>query len=200
MSAAATLRVEDYFEHGGRAWLRLHEKGGKCHEVPWHHNLAANLDAWIDAARIAADKKGPLFPGHPEGNKLTENPMARVDVLAMIKRRAAAAALPYSTCCHTFRATGITTHLQNGRTLKAKALFVKPVQGVPIKAFPRPGAVMQRLIEECTASSIFSVAISMAPRISSCVDAERRLDRHLRSSRLDATSAAPYSQAPVDCS
>jgi hypothetical protein len=28
------------------------------------------------------------------------------------------AALPYSTCCHTFRATGITTYLQNGGTLE----------------------------------------------------------------------------------
>jgi integrase/recombinase XerD len=44
--------------------------------------------------------------------------MAREDVLAMIKRRAAGAALPYSTCCHTFRATGITTYLQNGGTLE----------------------------------------------------------------------------------
>jgi len=39
-------------------------------------------------------------------------------VLAMIKRRAAGAALPYSTCCHTFRATGINTYLQNGDTLE----------------------------------------------------------------------------------
>jgi integrase/recombinase XerD len=37
----------------------------------------------------------------------------------MIKRRAKAAALPYSTCCHTLRATGITTtYLQNGGTLE----------------------------------------------------------------------------------
>jgi integrase len=34
----------------------------------------------------------------------------------MIKRRAAA--LPYSTCFHTFRATGITTYLENGGTLE----------------------------------------------------------------------------------
>jgi len=46
----ATLRVEDYFEHGKRAWLRLHEKGAKRHEVPCHHNLAVYLDAWIAAA------------------------------------------------------------------------------------------------------------------------------------------------------
>jgi integrase len=68
--------------------------------------------------KIAADKKKPLFRAIRKGNKLTENQMAREDVLAMIKRRAAGAALPYSTCCHTFRATGITTYLQNGGTLE----------------------------------------------------------------------------------
>ena len=36
----------------------------------------------------------------------------------MIKRRAAAADLPPSTCCHTFRATGITASLSNGGTLE----------------------------------------------------------------------------------
>ncbi len=36
----------------------------------------------------------------------------------MIKQRAAQAGLPYSTCCHTFRATGITTYLQNDATLE----------------------------------------------------------------------------------
>jgi site-specific recombinase XerD len=118
VSAVTTMRVEDYFEHGKRAWLRLHEKGGKRHEVPCHHNLTEYLDAWIQAAEIAGAKKGPLFRAIRKGNKLTENPMAREDVLAMIKRRAAGAALPYSTCCHTFRATGITTYMQNGGTLE----------------------------------------------------------------------------------
>jgi integrase/recombinase XerD len=118
VTAVTTMRVEDYFEHGKRAWLRLHEKGGKRHEVPCHHNLTEYLDAWIQVADIAGDKKRPLFRAIRKGNKLTENPMAREDVLAMIKRRAAGAALPYSTCCHTFRATGITTYLQNGGTLE----------------------------------------------------------------------------------
>src|SRR5229473_5140312 len=118
VSAAAALRIEDYFEHGKRAWLRLHEKGGKHHEVPCHHNLTTYLDAWINAAGIAADKKGTLFRSFKKGDKLTDNPITRSDVLAMIKRRAKAAALPYSTCCHTFRATGITTYMQNGGTLE----------------------------------------------------------------------------------
>ena len=36
----------------------------------------------------------------------------------MIKRRARHADLPASTCCHTFRATGITVYLSNGGTLE----------------------------------------------------------------------------------
>jgi integrase len=116
--AVASLRVEDYFEQGKPAWLRLHEKGGKRREVPCHQNLAAYLDVWNEAADIAGEKKGALFRAIRKGNGLTENPMGRENVLAMIKRPAASAALPHSTCCHTFRATGITTHLQNGATLE----------------------------------------------------------------------------------
>jgi integrase/recombinase XerD len=44
--------------------------------------------------------------------------MSRIDIFQMIKRRAKEAGLPYSTCCHTFRATGITTYLLNGGTLE----------------------------------------------------------------------------------
>jgi hypothetical protein len=45
-----------------------------------------------------------------KGDRLGDRAMSRFDVFHMIKRRAEAAALPYSTCCHTFRATGITTY------------------------------------------------------------------------------------------
>ena len=34
ISAALSMRVEDYFPQGKRWWLRLHEKGGKNHEMP----------------------------------------------------------------------------------------------------------------------------------------------------------------------
>ncbi len=53
-----------------------------------------------------------------KSDKLTDNPMTRFDVLHMTKRRAQAAGLRYSTCCHSFRATGITTYLENGGTLE----------------------------------------------------------------------------------
>ena len=39
VGAEAAMQVEDYFPQGKRSWLRLHEKGGKRHEVPCHHNL-----------------------------------------------------------------------------------------------------------------------------------------------------------------
>jgi integrase/recombinase XerD len=61
VSAVVSLRVEDYFQQGRRSWLRLHEKGGKQHEVPCHHSLDEYLDGWIAATGIGDDKKGPLF-------------------------------------------------------------------------------------------------------------------------------------------
>ena len=70
--------------------------------MPCHHSLDEYLDAWIAAARIGEDKKGPLFRSFKKGDKLTANPMTRSDVLYMIKRRAKRAALPYSTCCLLF--------------------------------------------------------------------------------------------------
>jgi len=54
----------------------------------------------------------------PAARRLTGRALDRRLVLAMIKRRPAAAGLPPSTCCHTFRATGITTYLSNGGTLE----------------------------------------------------------------------------------
>ena len=63
-------------------------------------------------------KKGPLFRSVNKYRKLTLNPMSRVDVLRMIKRRSQDASLPSSTCCHTFRATGIAAYLENGGTIE----------------------------------------------------------------------------------
>ena len=50
---------------GGRGWVRLHEKGGKEHELPCHHNLEEYPDAHIAAAGIAGDLDGPLFRTTP---------------------------------------------------------------------------------------------------------------------------------------
>jgi site-specific recombinase XerD len=56
VSAALAMKVEDYFTEGRRAWFRLHEKGGKRHEVPAHYNAESYLDDYVEAAGIASDK------------------------------------------------------------------------------------------------------------------------------------------------
>ena len=118
VSAALAMKVEDYYTEGRRAWFRLHEKGGKRHKVPAHHNAEKYVDAYLDAAGIAGQKKTPLFRSIDTHRKLTDRPMDRNDALRMIKRRAKAAGLSEDICCHTFRATGITAYLEGGGTIE----------------------------------------------------------------------------------
>jgi site-specific recombinase XerD len=118
VGAVLSMRVEDYYVEGRRGWFRLHEKGGKLHSVPAHHNAEAYLDAYLEAVGIAGDKKGPLFRTLDPRRTLTARPMDPNDALRMIKRRARAAGLSTSIGCHTFRATGITAYLENGGTIE----------------------------------------------------------------------------------
>ena len=119
IGAVIAMRAEDYYLNGRRGWLRLHEKGGKFHEVPAHHNAEAYLDAYLAAAGLAADRKGPLFRAAAgKTGQLTDRPLSRRNALDMVERRARAAGLPERLCCHSFRATGITAYLGNGGTLE----------------------------------------------------------------------------------
>jgi integrase/recombinase XerD len=43
VGAVVAMRVEDYLANGKRWWVRLHEKGGKRHEMLAHHKLARSL-------------------------------------------------------------------------------------------------------------------------------------------------------------
>src|SRR6516164_9675559 len=89
--------------------VRLHEKGGKRHEMPAHHKLEAFLDEYIRAAGIAGDDKSPLFRSAiGRTGELTTTAMHRVDAWHMIRRRAADLGMKIKIGCHTFRATGIT--------------------------------------------------------------------------------------------
>lgn len=118
VSAVVGMNVEDYFSQGRRMWFRLHEKGGKRHEVPAHHKAESYMDEYLSTAGIFGEKRVPLFRTVDSCRQLTERRLDRVDVLRMVKRRAVRAGLPESTCCHSFRATGITTYLENGGRLE----------------------------------------------------------------------------------
>lgn len=117
VSAAIGMNVEDYYPQGRRMWFRLHEKGGKHHDVPAHHNATQYVDDYIDAAGISEQKKTPLFRTVSRQRRLTDRRMHRSDVLGMVKRRARRIGLPAHICCHTFRATGITCYLMGGGSL-----------------------------------------------------------------------------------
>jgi site-specific recombinase XerD len=119
IGAVVAMRVEDYYPKGKRWWVRLHEKGGKRHEMPAHHTLEAYLDTYIEAAGIRDGGKVPLFrsaAGRTGG--LTDKPMNRIDAWRMIQRRAAGLGKKVRIGCHTFRATGITAYLEAGGTLE----------------------------------------------------------------------------------
>jgi integrase/recombinase XerD len=146
------MRAEDYYQNGKRWWIRLHEKGGKRHEVPAHHNAESYIDAYLDAAGIREEKKGPLFRSVDRRRNVSLNPMTRTDVLRMVKRRALAAGLPFSTCCHAFRATGITAYLENGGT-------IENAQAIAAHESPRTTKLYDRTGDEITLYEVERIAI-----------------------------------------
>lgn len=117
VNALLQMKVRDYFVQGRRGWVRLHEKGGKEHELPCHHNLELYLDEYIAAAGIGVDPDGPLF--RTTGRKTgLQQEMWQQDAYRMIQRRSAAVGLKTRIGNHTFRATGITAYLKNAGTLE----------------------------------------------------------------------------------
>jgi site-specific recombinase XerD len=123
IGAALGMKVEDVFTQNRRLWVRLREKGGKPHAMPCHHNLETYLTAYIEAAGLAEDPRGPLFRtiGRDKGRPLTRTPLPQANAYAMIGRRAAAAGIATKLGNHSFRATGITAYLKNGGTLEKAA-------------------------------------------------------------------------------
>ena len=122
IGAAAAMKVEDVFVQNRRLWVRLHEKGGKRHVMPCHHNLEEYLSAYIEGTRIKSESTLPLFRTIGRGtNELTASPLPQANAYTMIVRRANAAGIKTKIGNHTFRATGITAYLINGGTLEKAA-------------------------------------------------------------------------------
>ena len=87
IGAALGMTVDDVYTQDRRLWVRLHEKGGKRHEMPWHHKLEGFLHAYIEGCGLADDHKGPLF-------------RTAAGSLRSSLRRMAAAATPTSAAGH----------------------------------------------------------------------------------------------------
>ncbi|GGE02540.1 integrase [Aureimonas endophytica] len=122
IGAALAMKVDDVFVQNRRLWVRLHEKGGKRHEMPCHHNLEVYLHAYLNGTGVAEDRRGPLFRTIGRGTRnLTRTPLPQANAFMMIRRRALAAGIHTAIGNHTFRATGITTYLKNGGTLEKAA-------------------------------------------------------------------------------
>ncbi len=152
VSAAVSMKVEDFYAEGKRWWFRLHEKGGKRHEVPAHHNADEYLDAYLQAAHIGDEKRSPLFRTIDRSGRATERGMTRTDALRMIKRRTRFAGLSEKVSCHTFRATGITAYLENGGT-------IENAQAIAAHESPRTTKLYDRTSDEITLDEIERIVI-----------------------------------------
>jgi site-specific recombinase XerD len=153
VGAALAMKVEDAYVQNRRLWVRLHEKGGKRHEMPCHHNLEAYLHDYIDRCGLASEPKGPLFRTIGRGtDALTTTPLPQANAYAMIRRRAAAAGIETKIGNHTFRATGITAYLKNGGTLERAAQMAN-------HASTRTTQLYDRRTEEVTLDEVERVLI-----------------------------------------
>jgi site-specific recombinase XerC len=148
VGAAVAMRVGDFYPNGRRWWLRLHEKGGKHHELPAHHNLEAWLAAYIEAADLARDLRGPLFRAAAgRTGRLTPRPLLARNALDLVRRRARAAGIRTPVSNHTFRATGITAYLENGGTLEG-------AQAIAAHESPRTTKLYDRTADDVTLDEI----------------------------------------------
>jgi len=153
IGAVVGMRVEDYYPEGKRWWVRLHEKGGKRHEMPAHHKLEAYLDAYVKAAGIGDDGRRPLFRSAiGRTGVLTATPMNRVDAYRMIRRRTAEAGLKGKLGCHVFRATGITAYLEAGGSLEN-------AQAMAAHESPRTTKLYDRTGDEITLDEVERIRI-----------------------------------------
>jgi site-specific recombinase XerD len=151
INAVLEMKVGDYFVQGRRGWVRLHEKGGKEHDVPCHHALERYLDEYIVTAGIAADADGPLF--RTSGRKTGQaQAMWQQDVYRMIQRRAEAAGVKTKIGNHTFRATGITAYLKNGGTLEH-------AQQIANHSSPRTTKLYDRRTDEISLDEVERIVI-----------------------------------------
>ena len=146
VSAVARLAVGHYFQAGHRWMLYLQEKGGKRRDIPVHHKAGEYLDAYLEAAGLHGKRDAPLFQSlKGRTGQLTGRRLQSDNILQMVKRRAADASFdPGQVCCHTFRATGITTYLENGGQLDTAQHIAGHASATTTKLYDRRSQNVQQ--------------------------------------------------------
>lgn len=136
VSAAVSLRLEDFLDLGRTQLIRLHEKGGVERDIPAHPKLVEYLDDWIAVAGLRPSSH--LFPAFDaRGTVQTDRPLTRGDVLRMVKRRLLRAGIPPAFSNHSFRATGITEFLANGGSLETAQQLANHADSRTTKLYDR---------------------------------------------------------------
>ena len=91
IGAVVGMNVGDYYMSGRHRMFRLHEKGGKVHQMPAHHHAIDYVEDYLDAAGLWGQQQAPLFQAVDNRKQPTGNRLDRKKALEMIKRRARAA-------------------------------------------------------------------------------------------------------------
>ena len=151
VSAVAGMSVRDVFKETGNWMFRFLEKGGKQHVVPVHPKALALIQTYLPLI-AGSDSIGTLFRSANAQGKLTNRAMTRIDIFRMIKRRARKAGLSETVCCHTFRATGITTYLKNGGSMEKAQIIAN-------HASPRTTKLYDRTNDDISMTEIEKIAI-----------------------------------------
>ena len=153
VGAVVAMRVEDYFANGKRWWVRLHEKGGKRHEMPAHHKLEAFLDEYLEAAGIARGRASRPSSARPRPDRHARS--HGDEPRRCLSHDPAAGAEGRSAGligCHTFRATGITAYLEAGGTLEN-------AQAMAAHESPRTTKLYDRTGDEITLDEVERIRI-----------------------------------------
>ena len=152
VNAVIGMKVKDYFIQGRRGWVRLHEKGGKEHEVPCHHTLEKLPRRIHRRRRHRRRRRTARCSARPGARPARRRRMWQQDAYRMIQRRAAAAGIKTRIGNHTFRATGITAYLKNKGTLEH-------AQTIANHASPRTTKLYDRRSDEISLDEVEKIAI-----------------------------------------
>ena len=102
---------------GKRWWVRLHEKGGKRHEMPAHHR--GGVPRRLHRGRgHRGRQEGPALPDHRGRRRTLTANRCTAGRLGDGPSAGEGRGHRRAIGCHTFRATGITDYLENGGTLE----------------------------------------------------------------------------------